>query len=114
VALPDLSIPILKPQKRSRGEKMAVSQEVTIQNKLGLHARPAALFIKTAATFASQITIENKSKGSKTVNAKSIISVMSAAVKKDDRILITVEGSDEEAALEALVALIHDKFGEAE
>lgn len=91
---------------------MALSQEVLFQHEAGLHARPAAAFVQVASGFASRITIANASRASKTVNAKSIIGVMSAGVKKNDSIIITAEGEDEQAALNALVDLVKSNFGE--
>lgn len=93
---------------------MATSNEVVIQNKVGLHARPAAMFVKTAASFTAKVTLENLTRGTKPVNAKSIISVLTAAAKLDDRIRITADGNDEEAAVTALSELVNTRFGEAE
>jgi phosphocarrier protein HPr len=93
---------------------LATSNEVVIQNKVGLHARPAALFVRTAASYTAKVTLENLTRGTKPVNAKSIISVLTAAAKLDDRIRITADGNDEEAAVEALSELVNSKFGEAE
>jgi phosphotransferase system HPr (HPr) family protein len=85
-----------------------------ISNKVGLHARPAALFVKTAASFTAKVTLENLTRGTKPVNAKSILSVLGAAAKMDDRIRITADGNDEEAAVAALSELVNTRFGEAE
>jgi phosphotransferase system HPr (HPr) family protein len=93
---------------------MATSNDAVIHHKLGLHARPAAMFVKTAAQFSSRITLENLSRGTQPVNAKSILSVLSAGVKKDEQIRITAEGTDEAAAVNALTELIASNFGEAE
>lgn len=92
---------------------MTVSQEVLVQHDAGLHARPTAAFVRIASGFTSRITIENTSKTARAVNAKSILSLMSAGVKKDDTIVITAEGDDEKAALDALVELVKSNFGEA-
>jgi phosphocarrier protein HPr len=86
--------------------------DVVVQSEVGLHARPAALFIKTAGVFSSRITIENLTRGMKPVNAKSILSVLSAGVRMNDRIRITTEGADEEAAIDALAGLVESNFGE--
>ncbi len=93
---------------------MAVSREFVIQNKIGLHARPASLFVKAASGFAAQITLENLSKGRKPVNAKSIMGLLTAAARANDRIRLTADGSDEEAAIKALSELIDNRFGETE
>lgn len=71
----------------------------TVQDPLGIHARPAGLLVKQAAGYKSSITI---SKDGKEVDSKRIIAVMSLGVKKDQEILVKAEGEDEEAAIEAL------------
>jgi phosphotransferase system HPr (HPr) family protein len=93
---------------------MATSNDIVIQHKLGLHARPAAMFVKTAAKFSSRITLENLSRGAQPVNAKSILSVLSAGVKKGEQIRVTAEGADEAEAVNALTELVVNNFGEAE
>lgn len=86
-----------------------VQQIVTVKNKTGLHARPAALFVQAANKFKSEIFIE---KEGKKVNAKSIMGVMSLAVSQGTQITISAEGEDEKEAVEKLVELIESKFGE--
>lgn len=93
---------------------MAASRDVTVRSKVGLHARPAALFVKTAGGFSAHVTIENVVRGTKPVNAKSILSVLSAGVRMDDHIRITADGTDEEAAVAALADLVNNNFGETE
>lgn len=93
---------------------MATSNDVVIHHKVGLHARPAAVFVKTAAAFSARITLENLTGGKQPVNAKSILSVLSAGVKMDDHIRIMAEGADEAAAVAALSDLVNSNFGEAE
>lgn len=93
---------------------MTTSNELVIRNKVGLHARPAAQFVKTANQFKSKASVENLSKGTPPANAKSILSVLSIAVQLNDRIRLTIEGIDEAAALAALCGLIENNFGEAE
>lgn len=85
------------------------SENVEVQNKTGLHARPAAIFVQTAAKFKSDITVE---KDSKKVNAKSILSLLSAGISKGSTIKITAVGEDENQAVAALIELIKSKFGE--
>ncbi|MEM2249506.1 MAG: HPr family phosphocarrier protein [Candidatus Bathyarchaeia archaeon] len=80
-----------------------------LRNKVGLHARPAALFVRTAAKFKSRITV---SKNDRTADAKSILSVLSLGAEKGDCIVIRTEGEDEVEAMEALKALIENNFGE--
>ena len=83
---------------------------VKIVNKLGLHARPAAEIVKTAARFKSNITII---RDDLEVNGKSIMGVMMLAAEFGSTILIRTEGADAEAALDALEALVAAKFGES-
>lgn len=79
---------------------------LTVTNEVGLHARPAATFVKKAAEFDSDITIANLTRSGEPVNAKSVVSVFKAAVSKDHEIRLTAEGSDEEAAITALTELV--------
>ncbi len=83
---------------------------VRIVNKLGLHARPAAEIVKTAARFKSDITIV---RDELEVNGKSIMGVMMLAAEFGSTILLRAEGADADAALDALVALAAAKFGES-
>lgn len=91
---------------------MATSNDVVIHHKVGLHARPAAMFVKTAAGFSARITLENITRGTQPVNAKSILNLLAAGVKMDDHIRITAEGADEAAAVATLSALVNSNFGE--
>jgi phosphotransferase system HPr (HPr) family protein len=89
------------------------SLELVVHNPTGLHARPAALFVQTAATFASQITVRNLSRAGAPTDAKSILGVLSLGVACGHRIEIVVEGPDAEPALAALVRLVEAGIGEA-
>lgn len=84
-------------------------REVKIVNKLGIHARPAAEIVKTAGKFKSSITIV---RDDLEVNAKSIMGVMMLAAEFGATIVIRALGEDAEAAIEALAAVIANKFGE--
>ncbi len=88
--------------------------EATIQvkNKVGLHARPASLFVQTAAKFSSKIKVKNLTTNGNFVDAKSIIMVLTLGVMKDHEVLIQTEGEDAEAALDTLKTLIENNFGE--
>jgi phosphocarrier protein HPr len=88
-----------------------IKQDITIINKLGLHARASTKLTQTASQFASEIWIE---KGGRKVNAKSIMGVMMLAAAKGSTVTIEANGADEAAAIAALVALINDYFGEGE
>ncbi len=86
-------------------------KEVTIKNETGLHARPATVFVKKASSFTADIKI---SKDDKTVNAKSIMGVMSLGAGKGSKVNIRAEGEDEKEAIEALVELIDQGLSEQE
>lgn len=86
-----------------------VSKEVTIINRLGLHARPAALLVKTASKFTSEIYLR---KGTLEVNCKSIMGVMMLAAEKGAKITIIADGSDEGSALKTVVKVFETRFGE--
>jgi phosphocarrier protein len=84
-------------------------QTFTIRNRLGLHARAAALLVKTANRFASEITIE---KDGLEVNGKSIMGILMLAASKGAKITLKAEGKDSIQAIRALGELIGNKFGE--
>ena len=84
----------------------------TVRNPSGLHARPAAMFVKTAAGFASRITLENLDRGTAAVDAKSIIAVMSSGVSTGHTVRVTADGPDEDRAIETLDAFIAAGLGE--
>ena len=86
-----------------------IEKKVKIRNKFGLHARPAVLFVRTAAQFASDIFLL---KDGLQVNGKSTMGVMTLAAACGSEITIRANGPDKEAAIEALVALIQSKFEE--
>jgi phosphotransferase system HPr (HPr) family protein len=84
-------------------------KEFEVKNKVGLHARPAAVFVQTATKFKSNITVE---KDGKIVNAKSILGVLSLGAEQGAVITITAEGEDEQEVLKTFEELIENKFGE--
>lgn len=86
-------------------------KEVPITNKFGLHARPAALLVKLASTFESDVQLV---KEDTEVNAKSILGVMMLAAGPGNVVTIVAEGKDEEAAVQAISNLIESRFGEEE
>jgi phosphocarrier protein len=88
-----------------------VQQEITIINKLGLHARAAAKFVALASDFKSEIFLI---KDTKTVNGKSIMGIMMLAASKGTTLLIKINGDDENDAIEKLTALINNRFDENE
>ena len=85
------------------------TQEITIVNKLGLHARASAKLTKLAGSFQCDVWM---SKGQRRVNAKSIMGVMMLAAGLGSEIEIEIDGTREQEAMDALCALVNDKFGE--
>jgi phosphocarrier protein HPr len=88
---------------------MDYSTQVTILNKYGLHARPAAEFVKLANRFASEVWV---SKDEVEVNGKSIMGVMMLAAERGSTVDIRAHGADAQDAVEALAQLVSDRFGE--
>lgn len=86
-----------------------VERKVEVTNRLGLHARPAALLVQKANKFKSEIKLQ---KDDLEVNAKSILSVMALAAEVGSFVIIKAEGEDETIALEELAKLFEEKFGE--
>lgn len=82
---------------------------LTIENKTGIHARPASVFVQTATKFKSKVQL--KAKG-KTADAKSILMLMSLGLAKGTEVTIVADGPDEDEAIQALSGLIESKFGE--
>jgi phosphocarrier protein HPr len=90
-------------------DNIEYAQSVTVANTYGLHARPAAEFVKLASTFASKILVN---KDGLEVNGKSIMGVMMLAAERGSTIEIKARGNDARVAVEALVKLVADGFGE--
>ena len=86
-----------------------VSNNVTVQNSVGLHARPATFFIQKANEFKASIWVE---KDERRVNAKSLLGVLSLGIVKGAEISIIADGSDEKEAVQTLVELIKTNFSE--
>lgn len=86
-----------------------VSQKVIIHNPTGLHLRPAGIFCNTAVKYNSSITFRY---GNTTANAKSVLSVLGACIKKGDEIELFCDGEDEETALAAMVEAVESGLGE--
>jgi len=87
------------------------SAELTIVNKLGLHARASAKLTQVASSFKSDVWI---TRNGRRVNAKSIMGVMMLAAGKGSAVTVEAEGEDADAALAAVRALVADRFGEGE
>ncbi|HRE17425.1 MAG TPA: HPr family phosphocarrier protein [Rhodocyclaceae bacterium] len=88
-----------------------LTTETEITNKLGLHARASAKLTQLAGKYQCEVWM---AKGDRRINAKSIMGVMMLAAGKGTRVTVETDGSDEQAAMDALLALIADKFGEGE
>ena len=88
-----------------------IQKEIEIINKLGLHARASSKLTQLAAKFKSEVWM---SRNARRVNAKSIMGVMMLAAGKGSVVTLETDGADEQECLDALVALINDKFGEGE
>lgn len=85
------------------------SREVTVINRLGLHARAASRFVHLASTFQSHV---NLSRGAQTVDGKSIMGVMLLAARTGTPLTVSADGSDEETALDTLCGFVASGFGE--
>ena len=82
-------------------------KDVTVQNQVGLHARPATFFIQKANEFKSAIWVE---KGDRRINAKSLLGILSLGIIKGTEIRITADGVDEEVAVSSLVNLVENEL----
>ena len=90
-------------------QRRSLKREVVVINKQGIHARPAALFVKTAGKFGCEIVVE---KDGEVVNGKSIIGLLMLAAGQGTKLVITADGRDADKALTELAKLFDDKFNE--
>ncbi|MES9869680.1 MAG: HPr family phosphocarrier protein [Sedimenticola sp.] len=88
-----------------------IKNDISIINKLGLHARAAAKLVTTAGQFSSEVQLSNNSQQA---NAKSIMGVMMLAAAQGTVLTLSIDGDDEREAFDAITALINDRFGEGE
>jgi phosphotransferase system HPr (HPr) family protein len=88
------------------------SARLVVRNPSGLHARPAALFVRTAGQFASKVTVSNPAAGKGPVDAKSILSVLTLGVSSGTEIDVTAEGDDAEAAIAGIREAVEAGLGE--
>lgn len=86
-----------------------IEREVTVRNRAGLHTRPASMIVKTASKFDAEIFLR---RDNYEINGKSVIGVMTLAAEEGATLTLVVDGDDEEAAVDALVELFEDGFGE--
>jgi phosphocarrier protein HPr len=99
----------MSAKKFTEQNDVKVRKEMTVQNKLGIHARPAALFVKTANRFACNVLVE---KDGETVNGKSIMGLMMLAAGPGTTLKVQCEGQDAAQAVQELEQLIKRKFDE--
>lgn len=93
----------------AKKDSVLVEKKIQVVNKLGLHARPAAMLVQKASKFKSDIKLQ---KEDIEANAKSILSVMMLAAEVESFVIIKAEGEDEEQAVEAIAKLFEERFGE--
>jgi len=99
----------LLSRKKSTNDASRCAREVVIQNRNGLHARPAAMLVKVSSRFRAEIWIE---KDGERVNGKSIMGLMMLAAGKGSKLSLIAEGADADRAIEELQSLIESRFGE--
>lgn len=92
------------------GECWMARTVIDVTNEHGLHARPAALFVRTAAQFRSRIRLRNLSRGGQEVDAKSIMQLLTAGVDRGSRVELLAEGDDAEQAIQALTDLVRSEL----
>jgi phosphocarrier protein len=94
---------------RKTGEELRITKELVVTNKLGIHARPAAMFVKTANRFECEVFVE---KDGERVNGKSIMGLMMLAAGPGSKLLVLAEGEDAAKAVVELEGLLKRKFDE--
>ena len=94
---------------KTTGKEHTVTKELTVVNQLGIHARPASMFVKTANRYRSEVLVE---KDGETVNGKSIMGMMMLAAGPGSKIRVRAEGHDASEVVEDLEALLRRKFDE--
>jgi phosphotransferase system HPr (HPr) family protein len=92
---------------------LATEISLIVKNEVGLHARPAALFVQTTNKYQSKIMVRNVTRNSKLVSAKSILSLMTLAISYNHEIHVEAEGPDADAAVADLKHLVESNFNEA-
>lgn len=99
----------MSAKKLPEADDLKVHKELVVQNKLGIHARPAALFVKTANRFGCNVMVE---KDGETVNGKSIMGLMMLAAGPGSKLMVHCEGQDADKAAQELEHLLKRKFDE--
>ena len=100
---------LLNRRSTSGGSGLKVEKEITIINRLGLHARPAAMFVRIASRYRSEIWV---AKEGEQINGKSIMGLMMLAAGQGSKLLIRCEGPDADRAMQELEELINKRFNE--
>jgi len=95
--------------RRSSGPSQKIEKEITIVNRLGLHARPAAMFVRIASRYRSEVWV---AKEGEQINGKSIMGLMMLAAGQGSKLTIKCEGPDADKVMEELEELIQQKFNE--
>ncbi|HEX8297050.1 MAG TPA: HPr family phosphocarrier protein [Chthoniobacteraceae bacterium] len=96
-------------RKNDSDSKHKLSKELTIVNRLGMHARPSAMFVKAASKFRAEVWVE---KDGEKVNGKSIMGLMMLAAGQGSKLLVSCEGADAEKALAEIEGIVAQKFNE--
>lgn len=90
-----------------------VESRIVVKHNVGLHARPASIFVQTANKFHAEITVRNVTTNGEPVDAKSILMVLTLGVMQNHEIELCADGADEQQAVDGLSELVHNNFGEA-
>ena len=96
-------------RKKTSGDEPVITKQLVLKNRLGLHARPAAMFVKIATRFESEIFVE---KDGEEVNGKSIMGLMMLAAGCGSKLKVSIQGSDAEKLMAEIEKLIANKFDE--
>lgn len=100
---------LFKNSGRDAGKSSTITRSFTVRNKLGMHARPASLFVQTASRFVSDIMVK---KGRESIDGKSILGLLMLAAGPGTTLTVSARGDDAVEALNAIEQLIDNKFGE--
>ncbi|PZR74942.1 MAG: HPr family phosphocarrier protein [Chthoniobacterales bacterium] len=100
---------LLNRRSTATGRGLKIEKEITIINRLGLHARPAAMFVRISSRYRSEVWVE---KEGEQINGKSIMGLMMLAAGQGSKLLIRCEGPDADKVMEELEELIRKKFNE--
>ena len=111
MTLTDVSRPETPPKVMTGKEQEMMEKEIEIINKLGLHARAAAKLVNVTAQYQSKIQLK---RGDRTIDAKSIMALLMLGAGKGSTLRLIVDGPDAQAAHDAVIALINNRFDEAE